>query len=308
MQEATLAAENSPQPAGGPGAPVFVLCGGAVRFDAAAVPAGRAPRAGVPAGDQPAGHGRSAGHGVVADRGRGAVGRARRRAAGDTGRGDRRSAPGAGRDDRVLPGAAREAAVLRQEPGHGAVRRAAAADLSGGQVPVPVPAPDGCDRVPDRGLPLGPERVRVRPVHRGHAGQPPTPSPGPPSCSGSWPTTRPWPALPAPACCPCATWPPRPGARSRLPRPGSATRHRPAPTSPRTCPWTGSRRRCGPRSTTCTPGSATRPSKQDQFDEEVRDLSFANITPGSGEARERNSLRLSQTPGCLQAYPARGIL
>ena len=60
---------------------------------------------------------------------------------------------------------------LRQEPGHGAIRRVAAAGLSGGEVPVPVPAPDGRDRVGYRGLPVGPERLWLRLLHREHARQ-----------------------------------------------------------------------------------------------------------------------------------------
>ncbi len=74
-------------------------------------------------------------------------------------------------DDDVLPAAPGEAAVLRQEPGGGAARGAAAEDLARRPVHLPVPASDGCHRVRHRGVTVGPDQLRVRAVHRQPAGQ-----------------------------------------------------------------------------------------------------------------------------------------
>ena len=57
-----------------------------------------------------------------------------------------------------------EAALLRQEPRHGAARGRAPGGVPGGEVPVSVPAPHGCDRLRDRGVPLGAQRFRLRRV------------------------------------------------------------------------------------------------------------------------------------------------
>ena len=51
------------------------------------------------------------------------------------------------------------------------LRQVVSEGVPGGEVPVPLPAPGGRDRVRHRGLPVGPERLRVRPVHRQHAEQ-----------------------------------------------------------------------------------------------------------------------------------------
>ena len=93
-------------------------------------------------------------------------------------------------DDLRLPGAPRRGTVLRQEPRHRAVRPVAAARVPGRQVPVPVPAPDGRHRLGDRGVPVGPERLRLRPLRRGLARQRRAGA-SPPNESGSgWATTR----------------------------------------------------------------------------------------------------------------------
>ena len=130
-----------------------------------AVPARCAPRAGLSSRDQAGGAVCPARRRVVTARGLTAARRPGERPARYPGRRARRDPPHHEPDDGALPRAAGEAALLRPEPGRGGAGGRAPCRVSRREVPVPVPAPHGCDRLRARGVPWGstaPGSTRMR--------------------------------------------------------------------------------------------------------------------------------------------------